>query len=291
MKLFNKKFLMAWILILVMASVYGCGSSGGEASSAGQDSSKNDSAEATEEQTSEEDSSSEGTEVDKESTEEDNAGGMDMTGVVTAKNIEGFDQTAMPDEGDTIGTISIEGYGDVVVRFFEDIAPYGVKNFVEHAKEGYYDGLTFHRVINDFMIQGGDPDGTGTGGESIWGTPFYNEISEQACVIRGSLCYANSGVDPSNGSQFFITQAPTVEEESIESLETQGMSFTKEQKDSYIKNGGCPWLQGGYTVFGQVIEGMDIVDEVAAVSVNESDKPDEDVIISSVKISEYKPAK
>lgn len=212
---------------------------------------------------------------------------MDMTGVVTAERIEGFDQTAAPQAGDTIATISVEGYGDIKVRFFDKIAPYGVKNFITHAKEGYYDGLTFHRIIKDFMIQGGDPEGTGMGGESIWGEPFYNEISEQTCIIRGSLCYANSSMDPSNGSQFFITQKESVTEEEMDGYEKQGLSFTEEQRKVYLEKGGCPWLQNGFTVFGQVYEGMDIVDTLSKVETDENDMPKQPVKITSVTVSQY----
>lgn len=212
---------------------------------------------------------------------------MDMTGVAEANVPEGFSQTAAPVAGETIATMSIEGYGDVKIRLFDEVAPYGVKNFVEHAKAGYYDGLTFHRVISDFMIQGGDPEGTGMGGESIWGTPFYNEVSDKIGVIRGSLCYANSGMDPSNGSQFFITQMKEVSADDLAALEQQGLTLPEETKKIYTENGGCPWLQGGYTVFGQVYEGMDFVDQISAVETDESDKPKTDVIISKVTISQY----
>lgn len=268
-----KKYCYLLLCILTMVVVSACGTSNGS-------------------DTATDTAGSDTTVQADETTETDDAAGttaadgstMDMTGVTTVDAPDGFDQTAAPSDGDTVATISVEGYGDIKVRLFEEIAPYGVKNFVEHAKEGYYDGLTFHRVISDFMIQGGDPLGTGTGGESIWNTPFYNETSEQVGVIRGSLCYANSGVDPSNGSQFFITQMQTVTEDDFETYESNGYTFTDEQKQLYLENGGCPWLQGGYTVFGQVYEGMDIVDQISAVETDDSDKPTQDVIITSVTI-------
>lgn len=258
----------------------------------GNASSDNTKSSTTKEDTQEQTDVSENTSEESEQEEGKAADGssMDMKGVTTAKQIDGFDQTAMPKKGDTIATISVEKFGDIKVRFFEEIAPYGVKNFINHAKEGYYDGLTFHRVIDDFMIQGGDPTGNGTGGESIWGKEFYNELSDQALVIRGSLCYANTGMDPSNGSQFFITQAKKVTEEQLKKYEEEaGLKLTDEQKKVYLEKGGCPWLQGGYTVFGQVIDGMDVVDKIAAVDADEdTNKPKEDVIISSVKVSKYK---
>lgn len=98
--------------------------------------------------------------------------------------------------------------GVIKIRLFPDVAPKAVENFVTHAKEGYYDGQTFHRVINDFMIQGGDPTGTGMGGESIWGAPFEDEFSDYAYNFRGALSMANAGAN-TNGSQFFIVQAKT----------------------------------------------------------------------------------
>lgn len=214
---------------------------------------------------------------------------LTMTGETKTSAPEGFDQTAAPEAGETVATISVRDFGDIKVKFFDELAPTGVRNFLLLANDGYYDGLTFHRVINNFMIQGGDPDGTGTGGESAWKTPFYNEICDDLCVIRGSLCYANSGVEPSNGSQFFITQAGKVTDDDLANYEkAYGLKLTDKQKESYRENGGCPWLQGGYTVFGQVYEGMDVVDKIAAVEVNEDDdKPVNDVVIDSIKVSTF----
>ncbi len=149
------------------------------------------------------------------------------------------DQLAMPKKEETIATISVKNYGDIKVRFFEEQAPKAVENFVTHAKEGYYDGVTFHRVINDFMIQGGDPEGTGMGGESIWGTAFEDEFSEDLLPIRGALCMANAGAN-TNGSQFFIVQAKTVED----GMFSSNISYTEEQIKKFKENGGTPWLKG-----------------------------------------------
>ncbi len=115
-------------------------------------------------------------------------------------------QLEAPAEGEEVAVMHTS-MGDVYIRFFPEGAPKAVENFKTHAKNGYYNGLTFHRVINDFMIQGGDPTGTGSGGESIWGTDFEDEFSGKLLNLRGSLVMANSGVD-TNGSQFFINQAP-----------------------------------------------------------------------------------
>ncbi|MEG1875584.1 MAG: peptidylprolyl isomerase [Angelakisella sp.] len=100
--------------------------------------------------------------------------------------------------------------GEITLALYPEQAPKAVENFLTHAKKGYYDGLTFHRVLNDFMIQGGDPDGTGMGGKSIWDAPFEDEFSDNLHNFRGALSMANSGTD-TNGSQFFIVQAKTAD--------------------------------------------------------------------------------
>lgn len=190
-------------------------------------------------------------------------------------------QTKKPVKGDTVVTISFKGYGDVKIKMFPKEAPKAVENFTTHAKKGYYNGLTMHRVIADFMIQGGDPSGDGTGGESIWGSEFENETVEYLNPIRGSLCMANAGPD-TNGSQFFITQASEVDESYLQNV-------TDIQKEMYRQFGGCPWLTGGYTVFGQVYEGMEIVDTISKVKTDASnDMPLEDVIIEKIKVSTFK---
>ena len=114
-------------------------------------------------------------------------------------------QTELPEAGEEVAVLHTS-MGDIYIRLFPEAAPKAVENFKTHIKEGYYDGLIFHRVWEDFMIQGGDPTGTGTSGESIWGEPFEDEFCEKLLNIRGSLAMANSGID-TNGSQFFINQA------------------------------------------------------------------------------------
>ena len=115
-----------------------------------------------------------------------------------------MNQLALPVAGDLVA-IMHTNMGDISIRLFPEFAPKTVENFTTHAKNGYYDGLTFHRVIKDFMIQGGDPDGTGAGGKSIWGDSFEDEFDKKLLNIRGSLAMANSG-PATNGSQFFINQ-------------------------------------------------------------------------------------
>ena len=175
--------------------------------------------------------------------------------------------------------------GDITIKLFPEEAPLAVENFLTHAKEGYYNGIIFHRVINGFMIQGGDPDGKGTGGQSIWagkddsidaGNGFKNEVSAFLYNIRGALAMANAGAD-TNGSQFFINQNPADASGQLSSGKTPGKII-----EAY-KNGGNPSLDGGYTVFGQVIEGMDVVDKIASSETDASDKPTSDVSSNSME--------
>ncbi|WP_370465014.1 peptidylprolyl isomerase [Neobacillus kokaensis] len=171
--------------------------------------------------------------------------------------------------------------GNIKIKLFPEYAPKTVENFVKHSEEGYYNGLIFHRVIKDFMIQGGDPNGNGTGGTSIWGTPFKDEFTPNLFNIRGALSMANSGAN-TNGSQFFIVQSSRLDPSMKEQMEKAG--YTQEMIEAYDKNGGTPWLDHRHTVFGQVIEGMDIVDKIADTPVDDKDKPKKDVVIQKIKV-------
>jgi peptidyl-prolyl cis-trans isomerase B (cyclophilin B) len=142
--------------------------------------------------------------------------------------------------------------GPIKVRFFDEDAPKTVENFRKLAGEGFYDGLIFHRVIKDFMVQGGDPEGTGTGGP---GYTFEDEINQHK-VVRGALAMANAGPN-TNGSQFFIVTAD-----------------------------GAPWLDGKHTVFGEVIDGMDAVDAIEGTETGPGDRPTEPQVIERVELSE-----
>lgn len=167
--------------------------------------------------------------------------------------------------------------GNIKIKLFPEQAPKTVENFLTHAKAGYYDGVIFHRVINNFMIQGGDPDGTGMGGESIWGDSFEDEISNQLYNLRGALSMANAGPG-TNGSQFFIVQN---KEDMSDGLLAEDVP-TK-IIDAYA-NGGTPHLDGKHTVFGQVVEGMDVVDKIAAAETEAGDKPTKDIKIEKINI-------
>ena len=183
-----------------------------------------------------------------EKTEENEEGGTNLT----------LEQLQLPKAGEEVAVISTT-HGEIKLRLFPEVAPKAVENFKTHAKDGYYNGVTFHRVMNDFMIQGGDPQGTGRGGESIWGAPFEDEFSADYKNLRGALSMATAGPG-TNGSQFFIVQL----------------------------KGGTSWLDGKHTVFGQVYEGMDVVDSIAAVNVDRNSKPLEEIIMEKVEIVEYK---
>ncbi|EKZ4299775.1 peptidylprolyl isomerase [Listeria monocytogenes] len=174
----------------------------------------------------------------------------------------------------------ITNRGTIRIKLFPEIAPKTVENFVTHSKNGYYDGLIFHRVIPEFMIQGGDPDGRGTGGESIWGESFEDEFSTEAFNLRGALSMANAGPN-TNGSQFFIVQKPDMPADMLGQMEQAG--FPVEIIEVY-KQGGTPWLDGRHTVFGHVIEGMDVVDEIANLPTGMQDKPVNDVVIEKINI-------
>jgi peptidyl-prolyl cis-trans isomerase B (cyclophilin B) len=142
--------------------------------------------------------------------------------------------------------------GSITLELFDDDAPKTVENFRKLASEGFYDGLTFHRVIRDFMIQGGCPEGTGTGGP---GYTFADEINQHK-VVRGALAMANAGPN-TNGSQFFIVTARE-----------------------------CPWLDGKHTVFGRVSDGLDVLESLESVPTDAADRPQREIGIATIELSE-----
>ncbi|MDR2903328.1 MAG: peptidylprolyl isomerase [Clostridiales bacterium] len=218
---------------------------------------------------------------------------------------------AAPKTGDKVATLKTN-MGDIKLKFFPEYAPKTVENFLTLAEQGYYNGVTFHRVINDFMIQGGDPGGDGRGGESIYGAPFADEFAPELAHIRGAVSMANAG-ENTNGSQFFIVQSKTLDQNSQKMLSefslhpddiigtmqdgtevSANMVYPKAIADYYLENGGTPFLDfsqkfyfGGssaHAVFAMVYEGMDVVDAIAAVETDATDKPVEPVIIESVVV-------
>ena len=171
--------------------------------------------------------------------------------------------------------------GDFTLELFPEVSPKTVENFVTHAKNGYYNGVIFHRVIEDFMIQGGDPTGTGMGGESIYGRTFEDEFSREAFNLYGTLSMANAGPN-TNGSQFFIVTAKQVPAQMLKQLKDGG--WPEEIVEEYAKVGGTPWLDHRHTVFGRVVEGMDVVLKIEGVERNAQDRPLEDVVIESMDV-------
>lgn len=190
-------------------------------------------------------------------------------------------------KGDTVAVITTT-MGDMKFRLFPEAAPKAVENFTTHAENGYYNDLIFHRVIKDFMIQGGDPQGTGIGGKSIWGSPFEDEFSADAHNYYGALSMANAGPH-TNGSQFFIVQAKDVPVSMLEQMaQLKDQGFPDEVIENYKKMGGTPWLDFKHTVFGQLVEGADVLDTIASVKCGFQDKPVEDIIIKSITIEEMR---
>ena len=204
---------------------------------------------------------------------------------ITLSDESGLPQFNNPSEDSEVAIIHTT-LGDIKVMFFPEYAPKAVENFLTHAKEGYYDGISFHRVIDGFMIQGGYPNGDGTGGESIWGEVFENEVSDQLYNFYGALAMANAGPD-TNGSQFFIVQANTVPEPRELVYAQYGQPEVAQEK--YNEVGGAPWLDGSYTVFGQVFEGMDVVDAIVAQAKDTDENgivaEDQRAIIESITVA------
>lgn len=192
-------------------------------------------------------------------------------------------QTRKPAAGDITATIKTD-MGDIKILLFPDAAPKTVENFTGLAEKNYYDGIIFHRVIPDFMIQGGDPTGTGAGGESLWGAPFNDEFHPDYHNICGALCMANAGPG-TNGSQFFIVQLHNCNEGFLSQMAQYPDSYPPECVDDYRTLGGTPWLDYHHTVFGQVFEGMDTVDKIANAERDGRDKPLTDIKINGVEIN------
>jgi cyclophilin family peptidyl-prolyl cis-trans isomerase len=230
----------------------------------------------------------------------------------TSKGLLQFEE---PKSGEELAVMHTN-MGDIKLRLFPEEAPLAVENFVTLAKDGYYDGVIFHRVIEGFMIQGGDPEGTGRGGESIYEGGGFGYEKSSLRHFRGALAMAHSSLPDSNGSQFYIVQSKDASDleavremqdeqgvqmatdmygnvQRIAAVDENGKAikwseiFPVEVIDKYVENGGTYSLDlhynlGGHTVFGQVLEGMDVVDAIAAVKKDSDDKPVEDVVINSI---------
>jgi len=220
-------------------------------------------------------------------------------------------QLDAPEKGEEVAVITMES-GDVIrLRFFPDEAPLAVYNFKKHAQNGYYDGLTFHRIIAQFMIQGGDPTGNGTGGESVWGEAFQDEFNKNLLNLDGSVSMANSG-ENTNGSQFFINYTGNAEinwdyyDQVLEAYDEDPdafvaayptmpvVNFPEDIRAVYDEHGGNFHLDGayrvaggGHTVFAQVFEGMDVVKALSETPANDSGFPNQEVKMQKVEIIAY----
>lgn len=221
-------------------------------------------------------------------------------------------QLEKPKENEEIADVSTT-LGNFKIRFFPDRTPKTVENFKELSKKGYYNGLIFHRVIKDFMIQGGDPEGTGMGGESVWGKDFEDEFCEDLFNITGAVAMANRGPN-TNGSQFFIdnqnpNKFPGWErfQSAYDTYKKDPSSFekrygatidmskiTEDIKNLYTIHGGNPYLDGyyntakkGHTVFGQVFEGLEVINKISETETDENDKPTNEVKIEKIEIVPY----
>ena len=233
-----------------------------------------------------------------------------LSGFLELGHVEGAlaNQLAPPAAGEEFAIIHTN-FGEIHLRLFHDITPLAVENFVTHARNGFYDGFIFHRVMEGFMIQGGCHLGTGTGGQSIWGVPFNNELTVNLRHIRGALSMANAGPF-TNGSQFFIVQNSDIGVGGVQMMEfyieNQDMEvegaegyyvsdlWPAEFMQHYIDHGGTPMLdfmmaESAHTVFGQVFYGMEVVDAIAATPTDGDppigqSRPLEDVIIERIEI-------
>ncbi len=241
----------------------------------------------------------------QELTEEEKQKAEEYIKTLASQGNDQFKQLQMPEEGETIAVIKTN-MGDIKVRLFEEEAPLAVKNFKELAESGYYDGVIFHRVVEDFVIQGGDPTGTGTGGQSAYGQDFPDEFSPNLYNFNGALSMANRGPN-TNGSQFFIVTCDDDQEEYFNSLNDVVEKYGRDQLlqnpntgailrtnysekaiQKYDEIGGTPNLDYVHTVFGQVFSGMDVAEKISEVEVDANDKPVKDVVIEDIVFEEYK---
>ncbi|BCN28835.1 peptidylprolyl isomerase [Anaeromicropila herbilytica] len=198
-----------------------------------------------------------------------------------------LEQVKAPQKGEEIAVIKTN-YGVMKMRLFPKIAPKAVENFTTQAKKGYYDGKTFYRIKKDYFIHAASPETDKP--ESIWGKYFEDEFDEKYIHINGAVSLANMGEADTNASEFFIVHNKKVEDDimqTMEDLEADG-DYAKDIVNAYKKLGGVPDYDMKYTVFGQVYEGLEVVDKIADVEVDEQNFPKKDVIIQSIKIEKYK---
>jgi peptidyl-prolyl cis-trans isomerase B (cyclophilin B) len=202
-----------------------------------------------------------------------------------------FDPSAL---GETPELVVETSAGNITVKLYRE-TPLHRDNFLKLASTGYFDGVIFHRVIEKFMIQTGDPESKNPQPGKMYGTggPDYTvpaEIVPGLYHRKGALAAARTDnpEKASSGSQFYIVQGEPCSAEMLDDLASQGIPLTPEQREVYIKEGGSPWLDGGYTVFGEVTGGLDVVDKIAAVQKDRYDRPLQDILILKIAPKEAK---
>lgn len=197
-------------------------------------------------------------------------------------------QFLAPENGDTIAIFDTS-LGEIRAVLYPEYAPMAVENFIGLANEGYYNGVTFHRVVYSFVVQSGDATGSGTGGASIWNNnPYPLELTDKLRHYSGALCAARSEEDElSSLSQFYFVQAlpGKVDKDLLAQLTESGAA--EDVVAAYTEAGGLPYLDYTDTVFGQVYQGLDIIDTIALADTDENNRPLEDIIVNSVTIGTY----
>lgn len=216
---------------------------------------------------------------------------------ILPESFEDADQLLMPEEGELIAIFDTS-FGEMRVRLFPGQAPKAVENFMKLAQKGYYNDITFHRILVDFIVQSGDPTGTGSGGTSIWGKGFEDEFDTKLYHYRGALSYARSSTandGEKNMSQFFfVTKNEKFYSVDVNKLLNRG--YTEAAANAYLNARGDYTLDAlfnrydsddSFVVFGQLYEGWDVLDAIAAVEVDGNQKPLEDVKLNKITITTY----
>ncbi len=218
----------------------------------------------------------------------DNQTGVDDTQQTPPTTVTNTDlpQLSPPKVGDTIAVFETDK-GTFRAVLYPDYAPLAVENFKALVANEYYKDLLFHRVVDNFVVQTGDPTGTGTGGTSASGSPFKNEVCPELHHFTGALGMANAVADM-NTSQFYVVCQNTVSKDTVAAMEALADDgYPAEVVAAYQDKGGQPGLDYRYTVFGQVYEGLDVIEKIATVKVDEDDRPVQDVKLLSVTIEAY----
>ncbi len=268
--MFKKKIAIAITLMLLTFAICGCSISNSNQT-------QSETTENTTETSTVEETTTEDTETVSENT------------VVEDVEILNF---TPPEIGEEIAVITVKDYGQIKIKLFPDQCPNGVENFKRLISEkDYYSNVIFHRVIADFVIQAGDPNGNGTGGESIWGDGFEREFDNGLRHFAGAVAYATNNVDHLNKSQFYIVCQNDGSEfnDSYFDMVSQSYNttFPENVREKYKEVGGTPFLDNNYEVFGQVFEGMDVVMAISQAKTDGNDKPYNDIVIESATIEEY----